>query len=52
MTEQDELQKHHLLLKLLKMTTSDNDGECLVSIRKANGLLREAGWDWDRLLAG
>ena len=52
MTEQDDLPKHQLLLKLLKMTTSDNDGECLVSIRKANGVLRDAGWDWDRLLSG
>src|SRR6516164_11568205 len=51
-TDTDDLPKHQLLLKLLKMTTSDNDGECLVSIRKANGVLRDAGWDWDRLLSG
>lgn len=47
-----ELPKQELLAKLLKMTTSDSDGECLVAIRKANALLRGAGWDWDKLLAG
>ena len=47
-----ELPKQEMLLKLLKMTTSDNDGEALVAIRKANGLLKTAGWDWDKLIAG
>lgn len=47
-----ELPKQDMLLKLLKMTTSDNDGEALVAIRKANGLLKTAGWDWDKLIAG
>ena len=50
--ENAEVPRHEMLLKLLKMTTSDNDGECLVAIRKANGLLRSAGWDWDKLIAG
>ena len=47
-----DLPKHELLLKLLKMTTSSNDAEALVALRKANQLLASAGWDWDRLLAG
>lgn len=47
-----EVPKHELLLKLLKMTSSDNDAEALVAIRKATALLHSAGWDWDRLLAG
>jgi len=42
--------KQELLLKLLKMTTSDNDGEALTALRKANALLRSAGWDWDKLI--
>jgi len=48
----EELQKHQLLVKLLKMTTSAVDAEALVAMRKANALLTEAGWDWDRLMAG
>jgi hypothetical protein len=47
-----ELPKHELLLKLLKMTASSNDAEALAAIRKANQLLAIASWDWDRLLAG
>jgi hypothetical protein len=47
-----ELPKQDLLAKLLKMTSSSNDGEALVAIRKANALLISAGWDWDKLLAG
>jgi hypothetical protein len=52
MAENGELPKQEMLLKLLKMTTSSNDGEALVAIRKANGLLQTAGWDWDKLIAG
>lgn len=48
----EPIQKHQLLVKLLKMTTSQNDGEALTAIRKANDLLASAGWDWDRLMAG
>ena len=47
-----ELPKQELLLKLLKMTTSDNDGECLTAIRKVNTLLTTNGWDWDKFVAG
>lgn len=45
-----ELPKQELLLKLLKMTTSSNDGECLTAIRKANALLTSSAWDWDMLI--
>ncbi len=47
-----EVPKHELLLKLLKMTASNNDAEALVAIRKANALLASAAWDWDKLLSG
>jgi hypothetical protein len=46
------LPRQELLTKLLKMTTSANDGEALAAMRKANDLLARAGWDWDRLIAG
>jgi len=42
--------RQDMLLKLLKMTTSDNDGEALTAIRHANRVLRDAGWDWDKLI--
>lgn len=48
----EDLPKQELLLKLLRMTTSSNDGEAIVAIRKANELLQSAGWDWDKLIAG
>jgi len=47
----DELPKQELLLKCLKMTTSDNDGEALAAMRRANALLVSAGWTWDKLIA-
>lgn len=50
MTDQN-IPKQDLLLKMLKMTTSDNDGTALVAIRKANSLMAEFGWDWDKLIA-
>lgn len=48
----ENLPKQELLVKLLGMTTSSNDGEALTAIRKANDLLRSAGWDWQKLIAG
>lgn len=48
----EDLPKQELLLKLLKMTTSNSDGEALVAMRKANALLTSAGWDWDKLIHG
>jgi hypothetical protein len=50
--DDSKLQKQDLLLKMLNMTTSDNDGVALVAIRKANGLLTSSGWTWEKLLAG
>lgn len=46
------LQKQDLLLKMLNMTTSDNDNMALVAIRKANNLLKTEGWTWQKLLEG
>ena len=50
MTDDAQLPKQELLIKLLRMTTSDNDGEALTALRKANALLRSAGWDWEKLI--
>ena len=38
------------MIKLLRMTESDNDGEALTALRKANAFLRSAGWDWEKLV--
>lgn len=46
-----ELPKQELLIKLLGMTTA-GDNEALVAIRKANGLLHDAGWSWEQLIRG
>lgn len=46
----EPLPKQVLLIKLMKMTTSTNDGEALTALRKANELLSSAGWDWERLI--
>lgn len=51
MTEPAPLQKHELLRKLLNMTTSANDAEALIALRKANQLLVDQKWSWDLLLA-
>lgn len=47
----EKVPKEELLLKMLNMTTSDNEGVTLVAIRKANELLTSAGWSWEKLLA-
>src|SRR5215831_14417055 len=52
METEAKIPKQDLLAKLLKMSTSPNDGEALTAIRKANELLRNSGWDWDKLIAG
>lgn len=41
-----------LLIKLLKLTTSSNDSEALLSARKANEVLAKFGGDWEALLRG
>lgn len=52
MTDDNTLPKQDLLLKILNMTTADNDNQALVAIRKANALLRDNGWTWEKLLCG
>jgi hypothetical protein len=47
----NEPPRQDILLKLLKMTTSSNDGEALTAIRKANAVLNAGGWDWDKLFS-
>lgn len=46
----EDIQGLPLLIKLLKMTTSSNDGEALVALRKANKTIIDQGWDWESLL--
>jgi cell division septation protein DedD len=41
-----------LLIKLLKMTTSNHDGEALTAMRKANEQLGKFGGDWEALIRG
>lgn len=48
----EELPNLGLLIKLLKMTTSSNDAEAIVAMRKANEQLIKFGGDWERLLLG
>jgi hypothetical protein len=45
-----DIPKQELLIKLLRMTESDNDGEALTALRKANAFMRAAGWDWEKLV--
>lgn len=40
------------LIKLLKLTTSDNNAEALLAMRKANDELRKLNLDWEGLLKG
>ena len=40
------------LIKVLLMTTSDNNSESLAAIRRANVMLRNANTDWEKLLRG
>lgn len=40
------------LIKLMKMTTSSNDGEALTAVRLANALLTKINADWEKLLLG
>jgi hypothetical protein len=42
--------KQELLIKLLRMTESDNDPEALTALRKVNAFMRSVGWDWERLI--
>ena len=47
-----ELPNLGLLIKLLKMTTSNTDAEALSAMRKANQQLAKFGGDWEALLRG
>ncbi|KKM04991.1 hypothetical protein LCGC14_1758670 [marine sediment metagenome] len=47
-----QAQKFEKFIKLMKMTTSPVDGECLNAIRMANSFLMEANLDWDDFLRG
>lgn len=48
----DALPRQELLIKLMGLTASSNDGEALTALRKATSLLVSAGWDWDKLIRG
>lgn len=52
MSDSSDLPNLGILIKLLKMTTSSNDGEALNAIRMANHALSKFGGDWERLLRG
>jgi hypothetical protein len=39
-----------LVVKLMKMTTSNVDTEALLALRKANEKLKALGWDWEQIL--
>lgn len=44
--------KLDLFIKLMRMTSSSNDGEALVALRKSEAMLRAANLDWEKLLRG
>ncbi len=44
--------KFEKFIKLMMMTTSANDGECLNALRMANAQLAEANLDWNDFLRG
>lgn len=43
---------YDLLVKIMMMTTSDNDMEALVAIRKANDFLKLSGVNWQDVFKG
>lgn len=47
-----QAQKFEKFIKLMMMTTSPNDGECLTAVRMANATLMEANLNWDEFLRG
>lgn len=46
----EDLPNLSLLIKCLKMTSSTNDAEALLAVRKANEQLKKFGGDWESLL--
>lgn len=45
-----KLESFRLLKKFMMMTTSSSEAEILMSIRKANEMIAEAGTDWNKVL--
>ena len=45
-----DLARFERFIKMMQLTQSESDGECLVAIRKANGILAELNIDWEQLL--
>jgi hypothetical protein len=54
MKEEEETQERLLLrlIKVLGMTTSDNDNIALVAARRANDILEKLDTDWSKLIKG
>ena len=48
----DDEARRERLLRLLRLTASDRDGEALAALRRAAQLMHRMGLDWDALLAG
>jgi hypothetical protein len=44
--------KFETFVKLMMMTTSNHDAECLTAIRSANRLLAREGKNWEELITG
>jgi hypothetical protein len=42
--------KFGMLVKLMMLTTSDNDNEALVALRKANAIIAGTGMNWEAFL--
>ena len=42
--------KFELFIKLMMLSTSDQDGEALAALRKANAVLAEANMNWEELI--
>lgn len=52
-TNPDKLEaKLPMLIKLMGMTQSEQDGEALAFLRKANKIVKDAGWTWEKILLG
>lgn len=45
-----DLKRFETFIKLMNLTTSDQDGEALVALRKANAVLMESNINWEQLL--
>jgi len=45
------MHSNSLLIKLMMLTTSTNDGEALTALRKANKILADAKLNWEQVLS-